>query len=281
MNSPTHVSGSPLPRILASLSESVVGGEGLGVRGFPQTASRFLIIAAISLSAMLTCSTIFSQEPAKKPDAKKPSIEFLKPLINVELSFVKRACELTDDQMKPIVAAAKNAHQAMAGIVMKQDAVGDDFLTINKVVFSGPNEELMVVNPFKRIRDDVAKLLKPSVTEEQYAKFTEEVRSRDEYERETAIAFLLNLLDLKLVLSLEQRKRLHEKLMVQWKDLDWHILDSSIMNSDGFPPTPDDLIIPELNDAQQKLLNAQTRDSVHVYIGADELFNSAEQWLDQ
>jgi hypothetical protein len=139
----------------------------------------------------------------------------------------------------------------------------------------------MVVNPYKRIQADVAKILKPLVTEDQYAKFTEESRLRDEYERESAVRFLLNLLDLKLVLSLEQRNRLHEKLMVQWKDLDWHTLDSSIMNSDSFPPAPDHLILPDLNDSQQKLLKAQNRDSVHVYIGADELFNSAEQWLDQ
>jgi len=250
-------------------------------RGGVQTASRFLIIAAISLSAMLTCSATLGQEPADNPDVKKPSITFLKPLVNVELSFAKLACELTDDQMKPIVAEAKKAHQAMADIVIRQDAAGDDFYTKNKVIFSGPNDEVMVVNPFKRIRDDVAKLLKPLVTEEQYAKFAEESRLREEYERETAVQFLLNLLDLKLVLSLEQRKRLHEKLMAQWQDLDLHTLDSSIMNQDGFPPAPDHLIIPELNASQQKLLNAQTRDSTHVYIGEDELFNSVEGWLNQ
>ena len=280
MNSPTQDSGSPLPRILASPSESVFGGEGLGVRGV-QRASRFSIIAKLLILGMLACSTTLGQEPAEKPDAEKPSIEFLKPLINVELSFAKLACELTDDQMKPIVAEAKKAHQAMADIVMKQEAAGDDFFTKNEVVFSGPNDEVMVVNPFKRIRDDIAKLLKPLVTEEQYAKFAEESRLRDEYERETAVQFLLNLLDLKLVLSLEQRKRLHEKLMAQWQDIDIHILDSSIMNQDGFPPAPDHLIIPELNASQQKLLIAQTRDSTHVYIGEDELFNAVEGWLDQ
>jgi hypothetical protein len=205
------------------------GGEGLGVRGV-RRSSRFLIIAKLLILGMLTCNAVFGQEPAaeqpaEKPDAKKPSIAFLKPLVNVELSFAKLACELTNDQMKPIVAEAKKAHQAMADIVIKQEAAGDDFFTKNNVIFSGPNEQLMVVNPFKRIRDDVAKLLKPLVTEEQYAKFAEESRLREEYERETAVQLLLNLLDLKLVLSAEQRKRLHEKLMAQWQDLDLHILD--------------------------------------------------------
>ncbi|HBJ35936.1 MAG TPA: hypothetical protein DDZ51_14545 [Planctomycetaceae bacterium] len=246
-----------------------------------QTASRFLVIAAISLPALLTCSVTLGQEPADNPDAKTPSIAFLKPLVNVELSFAKIACELTDDQMKPIVAEAKKAHQAMADIVIRQDAAGDDFFTKNNVIFTGPNDQLMVVNPFKRIRDDVAKLLKPLVTEDQYTKFTEESRLREEYEREAAVHFLLNLLDLKLVLSTEQRKRLHEKLMAQWQDLDLHILDSSIMDQNDFPPAPDHLIIPELNDSQQKLLVAQTRDSTHVYIGEDELLNSVEGWLDQ
>ena len=288
MNSPTQVSGSPLPRKLVSPSESVFGGEGLGVRGFRLAAARFFIIAAMFIHGMLTCPITLGQEPgveqqAVEPDAKKPSIEFLKPLINVELSFIKRVCDLTDDQMKPIVAAAKEAHQAMAGIVMKRDTAGDDFFTINKVVFSGPNGELMVVNPYKRIRDDVAEFLKPLVTAEQHSKFVEETRLRDAYERETAIAFVLNLLDSRLALSMHQREQMHKKLMTDWKYIDLHWLDCYVMPTSSFPPAPDQLITPILSGSQRKLFESQQRELmlIHVHIDDEDPLRFNEQWLDQ
>jgi len=254
-------------------------------------ALRFLIVAMVLIHGMLMPPRTLGQGPvvdqqaekaaADDPPEEQPSIEFLKPLINVELAFVKRACELTDDQMNPIIAAAKKAHQAMADIVIKRDAGGEDFLDKHKVIFTGPGGELMAVNPYKRIRDDVAQFLKPLVTAEQYALFTVESRSRDSYERETATAFLLNLLDTKLVLSMQQREQMHKILMANWKEIDLHWLDSYVMPPSSFPPTPDHLIIPILSDSQRELFISQPRDRIHVDIDVEELLTFTEQWIDK
>ena len=75
------------------------------------TAAFLVIVDAIIAScAVPTAFAQFLAMPARvnaadPADQKAP--EFLKSLINTELSFLKRACEPSDEQMQQLVAAAK------------------------------------------------------------------------------------------------------------------------------------------------------------------------------
>jgi hypothetical protein len=277
MNSPTQVSGSPLPRILAIPSESVFGGEGLGVRGV-QRSWRFLIIANLLILGMLTCNTTLGQEPADNLDAKKSSLAFLKPLINVELSIVKRVCEPTDEQMTTIIAAAKDAHQAMANLITDQPQGFDPFGT-NQELFMGPDGQWMSANPFKRVREDVARLLKPLVSVEQFAKYSEEAQAREDFEGKVAVGMLLNLLDEKLSLSKDQQEVLREKMMTEKMLPDMHTLKTFSINVQYMPHLPDHQIIPILTDPQKKIWSTLQRSNVYQGLPQGNEYGFKEDWL--
>lgn len=216
-------------------------------------------------------------EPAN--DAEDQAPDFLVPIMNVELSLVKRICEPNDVQMKAIVVAAKKAHQAMADIVEQPEEFDDDQPRSSSVKFMGPNGESVLANPYVRVRQDMAKLLKPIVSEPQYARYTEEVKAREEYERETAIALVVKILDAKLAFSADQRERVQKTFRSEAKDIDIHWLVLADTNGDLLPPLPDQLFVPVLNDAQQKLLASLRRENVIPGIFDAGLIEFGEEWL--
>lgn len=207
-----------------------------------------------------------------------PAPDFLKPLINLELSFVKRVCDPTDEQMTAIVAAAKEAHEAMANIFADQRQANER-LGIHREIFMGPNNQRMNVNPFKRVREDVAKLLKPLVSEQQYANYTEEANSRDEYERTAAVDTLLEMLDAKLILSPEQQTQLQEKMSTSDTLPDLHTLIVYSSNTQYIPQLPDQLITPILSATQKQIWSSLNRVSIHQNLSQGNPTGFREDWL--
>lgn len=211
-------------------------------------------------------------------DNEKAAPEFLKPLINVELSFVKRVCEPTDDQMAAIVVAAKDAHKVMANTIMEQRP-GVDLFGRNQEMFMGPNQERMSVNPLERVREDVAKLLKPIVSEQQYSRYVAEAKSRDEYERDAAVGTVLEMLDAKLILSPDQQTQLQEKLSADETLPDLHTLSVYSSNTQYMPQLSERLITPVLTEAQKQIWSSLNRISFHQSILQGNSEGFTEDWL--
>jgi len=205
--------------------------------------------------------------------------EFLKPLINLELSFIKRVCDPSDDQMTAMVKEAENVIGVMSDIVgvPGQVRMGGDV----GALFRGPNQEQLVGNPFHRVRTEMAIFVKPILTAEQYDRYFEESKQRDEFEREVAVGIAVELLDSKLVLTSEQRTQLTDKLMQGWKQVDFQWLQSYQNNPQYLPTMPSDLIEPILTSTQKKLWNAvnRTRVTLHVYMGNANSFGLEEEWI--
>lgn len=244
------------------------------------------LVQCITLGAALHCCAQVTEQAAEDAGAeiepaKKTAPEFLKPLINVELSFVKRVCDPSDVQMKAIVAAVKDAHKAMADIVKENGELDDDDhqRQHNEIKFVGPDGEWVLANPYRRIREDMARLLKPIVSQQQYARYMDETKAREEYERETAIGILIGLLDSKLALSAEQRGRLQKTFQNDLKEVDIHWLVSFDASATSLPPLPDQLFAPALDEAQQKILASLPRDRMYAGIYNDGLVEFAEEWL--
>ena len=211
-------------------------------------------------------------------DNEKAAPEFLKPLINVELSFVKRVCEPTDDQMAAIVVAAKDAHEAMASILTDQGQAFNP-LGRNQQIFMGPNQERMSVNPYIRVREDVANLLKPLLSAEQYTRFVAEAKSRDEYERDAAVGTVLEMLDAKLILSPDQQTQLQEKLSADETLPDLHTLSVYSSNTQFMPQLSERLITPVLTEAQKQIWSSLIRVSIHQNISQGNTEGFTEDWL--
>lgn len=217
--------------------------------------------------------------------------EFLKPMVNLELSFIKRVCDPSDEQMEAIVKEAENVLGKMSDLVRAPGrvamglavggarglAVGGDM----GVVFRGPNQEQLIGNPYHRVREEMADCVKPKLTAEQYDRYVEESKQRDEFEREVAVSIAVELLDSKLVLTSEQRTQLTEKLMQGWKQVDFQWLQSYQNNPQYLPTMPSDLIEPILTSTQKNLWNAvnRTRVTLHVYVGNANSFGLEEEWI--
>lgn len=139
----------------------------------------------------------------------------------------------------------------------------------------------MSVNPYHRVREDMAKLLEPLVSPEQYAKYVEEARLRDEYERDAAVGIVLGMIDAKLALSADQRKAIYEKLMEEWKDIDLQWLQNYRNNPQYMPQMPDELISPVLTERQKELWIAATLQKVTMYanLGQGNPAGFTEEWL--
>ena len=231
-------------------------------------------------------ATPIEDSNAKISAPAKAGPSFFKPMINAELSFVQLVCEANDDQMKAIVAAAKDAHKAMAELVsvnkrFGNDPFGHDPNEIAKIKFVGPNGQWILANPYQRVRDDMTKLLKPLVTEQQYARYVAETREREQYEREAAIGILINALDINLALSAEQREQLHEILSKESKDLDLHWLDVYYMNTTSIPPMPDHLFVSILSTSQRERLCAQHRENVFASVHNEKPAEFNDGWLEK
>jgi len=205
--------------------------------------------------------------------------EILRPLINDELSFVFRACEPTDKQMKAIVAAAKEAHKAMASIVTER---GRRVVVRNTgVIFLGPNHEQLAVNPYQRVREDFAKLLQPIITADQYARYVKEAKLREAYEREAAISIVLNMIDARLILTEEQRSQLFQKLLAEWEDAEFQWLQNYRRNPQYVPQLPNDMITPFLTPDQSQRWTEATSQRVMIHARIDQRKSSGftEEWL--
>ena len=208
------------------------------------------------------------------------AVDFLKPLVNAELSFVKRVCDPTDEQMTAIVAAAKEANEALASIVQdqRQPQAVDPFGR-RQEMFIGPNNQRMSVNPFKRVREDVAKLLQPLVSAEQYSRYTAEAKARDEFERDAVVETLLEMLDTKLVLSPDQQTQLREKLGADDTLMDLHSLAIYRSNAQYLPQLPETLIVPILTASQKQVWNSLNRVNIQQSIVQGNPTGFAEEWL--
>jgi hypothetical protein len=219
-------------------------------------------------------------ENEDNPNKPKEAPECLRPLINVELSFVKRVCEPTDEQMTKIVEAAIQAHKAMADIVTPQGAA-ERIRVIEGAMFMGQNQERISVNPYQRIREDMAKLLVPLISAEQYTKYEEESKLREHYERETAVGIVLDMIDSRLVLSTDQRQQISEKLMSKWKEVDVLWLQNYRNNPNYLPTMPEHLFEQVLTDSQKELWDLATMQKVTMFshINQGNQTGFTEEWI--
>lgn len=250
----------------------------------------WLRLLMVVLLGLLAPSFVYAQEKAARnarnavfmalEDIQKKNDvpEFMKPLINVELSFIKRVCIPSDDQMEAMVKEAKNVLGKMS------DIVGHGQVGMRgevAVVFRGPNQEQLVGNPYHRVRKELAIFMKPILSAEQYDLYLEESKQRDEFEREVAIDIAVEMIDSKLVLTSEQRAEITQKLLQGWKQVDFQWMQSYQNNPQYLPTMPAALIDPVLTPTQRNLWNAanRTRVILGVSVGNTNSFGIDEEWI--
>ncbi len=202
----------------------------------------------------------------------------MKPIVNNELSFIKRVCRPTVEQMDAIVAKAKIAFDAMDNMI---DEGGQQFAHDNSNTFFGPNQERIRGNPYTRVRDDAARYLKPLVDEHQYLAYVAESHSRDEFERGAAIDVIIGLIDHRVLLTAEQTKQLHSRMLKGWKNIDVQWVENYANNPNYMPQIDMAYVKPILNSDQLKLLTDASRQRVFMSttLSLESSSSIGEQWI--
>lgn len=269
---------SPLPIGEVGLSGT---GEGKHQRHLPLPLAIAIALLSISHLPLTADDAQNNALPTVVANAAKPAeLDFLKPLVNIELSFIKRVCDPTDEQMTEIVSAAKESLQKMGDIITPPRAA------MNAVpggpeVFWGPNQERMYQNPYFRVREEVTKLLKPLVTDQQYVRYTEEAQARDLYERDAAVESLVEMLDKRLVLSPDQQSQVHTILMKEASLPDLQTLRTYSSNPQYLPSLTKGLIEPVLEPSQKQVWDSLNH--VRVVFGqhlqTQNQSGFTEEWL--
>ncbi|WP_430452551.1 hypothetical protein [Rhodopirellula europaea] len=215
---------------------------------------------------------LVAEEP--KPPAKKPiPPDFLKPLVNAELSFVHRVCEPTEEQMKAIVESAEEAFDEMG------DLLANNIRVAQLPRFHGLNGETLNANPIRRIRNDTMEFLPLLLTEKQFQKYKQESSQRDRIEREAAVDYLITLLDSKLVLSEGQQRKLRTVFLSEWPSLDVEWINSYLNNPNFVPVIPSNLLRKVLNTDQQMAWASYQQVSMGVMIGQNAEQFLQKEWL--
>nr|WP_236618366.1 hypothetical protein [Rhodopirellula europaea] len=217
---------------------------------------------------------LVAEEP--KPPAKKPiPPEFLKPLVNAELSFVHRVCEPTEEQMKAIVESAQDSLEGMVDI-LDPKVRGR---TASTIQYRGLDGQRLNQNPVRRIREDTMEYLPLLLSDEQYQKYKQESSQRERFEQEAASDYLAALVTYKLTLSKSQQRKLREVFLEEWPDLDSQWVVAYIDNQRFVPIIPSNLLRKVLTTEQQVAWASFQQVNISVMLGQNAELFLEKEWL--
>ena len=186
-------------------------------------------VLAVALCA--TGASLPAQPPVANPPhlAKAPGLaprdRTANPQLEVELSFVRKVCAPSKEQLQAI---RKDLQKCLTAAADRTGPSSCDLL---------PQE----------LADCVARHL----SKEDAARYRAEVAKREAQEREACVYTLVALVDPDLSLSDEQRKKLVPALTRVWKPVWSQMIELNVRwNTRRVPPIPDEMILPLL-DAEQ------------------------------
>lgn len=233
-----------------------------------------LLILATLIVHPVRAQEVMVVEALGGPDgANADIVEQLRPLVNVELGFIKRVCDPTDEQKQKIAAAVEESLEAMSDIV---GAPQGPFGRVGgRVVMArAANGQELKENPSTRIRRDLAETIRPLLSEQQFADYETELEKRDQFRREAAVSMAVELLDRHLALTDDQRLRITERLLEKWQGAENLSMQTYVNNPQYVPPVPEVVVQPELDDAQMRAWKSLNKVQFPIQLSN----NRAAQW---
>lgn len=211
-----------------------------------------LLVLATLIAHPVRAQEVMVVEALGGPDdANADIVEQLRPLVNVELGFIKRVCDPTDEQKQKIAAAVEESLEAMSDIVGAPQKPFGGFGG-GVVMARAANGQELKENPSTRIRRDLADTIRPLLSEQQFAAYETELEKRDQFRREAAVSMAVELIDRHLALTDDQRLRITERLLEKWQGAENLSMQTYVNNPQYVPPAPEVVVQPELDDAQRR-----------------------------
>lgn len=201
-------------------------------------------------------------------------VDQLRPLMNVELGFVKRVCKPTEQQKKEIAAAAEKCLQGMIDMAGGRNAAVMGGFQGRLVVAMDANGQPLSDNPWSRVRRDLAEAIRPLLSEQQLADYTAELEKRERFRREAAVGITLELLDRHLALTGEQREVLSERLLEKWPEAENLAIETYLNNPQYVPPVPEVVVQRVLDDAQKRVWKSLSKAQFTIQLSNGR----AESW---
>jgi hypothetical protein len=184
------------------------------------------------------------------------------PLLKVELSFINRACKLTDEQRLKLIKKSNDWLTKFIRDYAKQGGQPQ----MQGAWFGGGRQQ--VADPRESIQAGVEKLVKAELPKEQVDIYAEECKKRSEFGKSVSVDNLVARIDKELILSPEQREKLTQSLTEHW-DKNWAPqLEMFMHGMDMWPNVPDQWIRPHLTAAQQVAWGRLNKNNNrHVFFG--------------
>lgn len=180
-----------------------------------------------------------------------------KPLLTAELSFINRACDLNLQQRKKIKAASDKCLKA---------TVRKYAMTQNGMMRGGGRQSA-TMDPTELLHLALGKILKETLQPEQLTTYEDEMATRRAHRTRVAIENVVALIDERLVLTIDQRKKLTESLDKNWQASWVQSLEMLINNNQYLPSIPDRYVVSALNETQKKVWRATQKQNFMVWGG--------------
>lgn len=188
----------------------------------------------------------------------------LRPLMNVELGFIKRVCHPTPEQKDKIAAAAEACLQELSvvlAVTPRGGAPGQQ-----RVVAVTASGQRIHEDPIQRIEEEMAAALRPLVSAGQYAEYAQQVAARSRFRRQTTVELVVEMIGSRLWLTDDQRSRLEARLLEDWNQAESTPMQTYLSNPRYLPPVPDALVEPGLDPDQKAIWRALDKTRFPLYL---------------
>jgi len=167
-----------------------------------------------------------------------------RPMLWAEYHLARNVCDLSLDQRKAIARDAEHAFQEAIAKSGMNPQMGF------RVAGGGANQRH---EPDDSIREGLSKAVKDHLKPEQLARYQAELDKRAANRKRVTVDVITAKIDESLILTVEQRDKIRESLVTNWKESWCPSPESFLFNAQMVPQIPDQFIVPILNDTQKSI----------------------------
>jgi hypothetical protein len=179
--------------------------------------------------------------------------EQFRPYLRVEYHFLRTVCALTPEQRTRIARAAEREYKDRVAHYLEMQR--------SPQLRRAGEAPRVLPDPRKLIQEGLARAAEALLTNDQAARYRDELAQRADARKQAAIQSILVRLDEDLLLSPRQRMELAENLNASWRE-DWFPTEFMLMTADRYLyRIPRHHIVTLLNEDQKTLweLNSQNQ----------------------
>jgi len=235
-----------------------------------------LMLCGLAFPAKGTAQAVKVQKVAAQQAKNLQLVRQFQPILNLELAFLRRCCELTDAQRKAISKASDK---------VLQDIASEQINANNPRMLAQLRGQVIVQNRTNKrtdmnslIRDGLQEVTKPYLTEEQRAAYRKELQYREEAEKQALVDDVLLQIDQQVRLSDVQFELVKDAFTEQWE------APAAGRFNGGqpfvLPAVPEELVLPYLNEAQKEVWKLCNKTSSYSFVRPNENFFKEEFWAE-